>query len=127
MIKFGDIFRYNEKIYVYFGQTEDITYAARILDDEQTRELLRLNKISDIRRISKDMDESAVYCFVILSTDGFNEQAAYLNNSQNNDTDIYPEFIAELNKEDVEKLKKEIEEKSAIPSALKEIVRRTFQ
>lgn len=126
MIKFGDIFRYNEKIFVYLGQTEDITFAARILDGGQTRELLRLNKISENRRISRPIDESTVFCFVILSTDGFNEQAVHLHESDYN-TDIHPEFIIELNKEDVEKLKKEIEEKSAIPSALKEIVRKTFQ
>src|SRR3989338_6368225 len=122
MIKFGNIFRYNENHYVYLGQTEDIIYAARILDGDQNQELLRLNKKSEGRHIRRPIDDSTVFCFVILSTDGFRDQAASLNNSQY-DTDVYPELIAELNDKDTENLKKEIEEKSAIPASLKEIVR----
>ncbi|TSC79802.1 MAG: hypothetical protein G01um101429_329 [Parcubacteria group bacterium Gr01-1014_29] len=126
MIKFGSIFRYNENYYVYLGQTEDIIYAARILNRDQTKELQRLDKNSENKHIKRPIDDSTIFCFVILSTDNFHEQAASLHNSQY-DTDVHPELIGELNSEDVENLKKEIEEKSAIPSSLKEIVRRTFQ
>lgn len=126
MIKFGSIFRYNENYYVYLGQTEDIIYAARILDREYTQELLRLNTKSENRHIRRPVDDSTIFCFVILSTDKFCGQAALLHNSQH-DTDVHPELVAELNNEDIENLKKEIEGQSAIPSSLKEIVRRTFQ
>ena len=126
MVRFGSIFRYNENQYVYLGQTEDIIYAARILNRDQTQELQRLNKKSEDRHIRRPIDDSTVFCFVILSTEGFHEQAALLHNSQYG-TGVYPELTAKLNSEDVENLKKEIEENPAIPPSLKEVVRITFQ
>ena len=41
MLGFGTIFRYQENYYVHLVETDDTIYAAKILDKEITRQLVR--------------------------------------------------------------------------------------
>lgn len=121
MVKFGSIFRSRENCYVYLGQTENAIYAARILDCDQTSELQRLSERR--ARDGRGMD-STVFCFVILSTETFIDQAAHLHQTDNQ-TDLYIEEIGQLNNIDIEMLKTKILEDVVIPSGLKELIRLT--
>jgi hypothetical protein len=125
MIKFGSVFRHRENYYVYLGQTDDIIYAARILDNSQTKQLQNLTALRAKNQQNRT-HESTVYCFAILSTDEFKSRAAYLHSTEN-DTDISIEPYCDLCAEDIEALKNLINEDVAIPSKLKEIVRQTFE
>ena len=44
MLKFGDTFKYREKDYVYLAKTEEITYAAEILNKEYSEWLNNVHK-----------------------------------------------------------------------------------
>ena len=44
LVQFGSIFRHKEKEYVFLAQTDEILYAALILDDGQTRQLKNMSE-----------------------------------------------------------------------------------
>jgi hypothetical protein len=124
VIKFGSVFRYRELCYVYLGQTEDIIYAARILDGVHTKRLAELSE-KRAKETHHRTNDGAMFCFVILKTDELREQAAYLNQTEN-ETDLTIEPYMDLCDEDINDLKTKILEDGAIPSKLKEIVAETF-
>lgn len=72
---FGDVFRYGDKEYIFLAETEDVLYAARILNKEQTI-MLRIGTTAAIRRNSLMLD-NLTYSFVMLQTQELRERAAY--------------------------------------------------
>lgn len=121
MINFGDVFRYNnEECYVYLIQIDDIIYAAKILNKELTNEFVRLQNRKSRNPLNRTHEKST-FCFVILTTDEFSDQAAHYGSPQM-PTDISDKMqkISTLNTEDIELLKKEIGEDIATYPILRE-------
>ena len=126
MLKFGSVFKYRDKSYVYLGADAEAIFAALILEHDATHELQR---IADLRAKTPahPIHQGTVLCFVILSTAEFYERAAWLHNAAENvsiATGIEP--YRELEQADIEILKTQILEDGVIPTKLKEIVRITF-
>jgi hypothetical protein len=124
MVKFGSIFRHSENSYVYLGQTEDIIYAARILDAEHTGQLSRLSELR-ARTPEHKSNQGTIFCFVILSTAELNGRAAYLHDT-GTDTDLTIDLYMELCQQDIDRLKEKILEDAGLPSRLREIVRESL-
>lgn len=121
---FGSIFKYRDGYYVYFATTPDgeRIYAGRILDEEQTADLIRMSRKYE-KLPTHSMHGSLALCFVILDSDGFKNQAATFGGTGNLGSDSPIAFLeTSVCDEDAAKLKKIILEDKAIPSALVKLV-----
>lgn len=122
---FGEIFRYNEELYVYLGSTEELVYAAKILNPEITLKIKNLDDKRAGRTDSSRTDGNKLYSYIILTTVGFNDYSAHLGNPpQDSEKDTYFDWIERsLNDTDRQALKVEIlRDGSAAPKGLKKIV-----
>ncbi len=117
IVKFGDIFRYREEEYLYLAQNGEIIYAAKILDENKSDQLI---KFSEKRRNHWNV----LYSFVILSTDEFKGRIAHFKDTDKNSIESYFDVIGSLNKKDLREIKQEILNKnSAVPIKLKEMIK----
>lgn len=119
LLTFGDVFRFNENDYVYFFGTAEITYAAKILNEELTADL---NSSGEWAAKRGKAEDNPMYCFVILSTARFKNRAAHIGASGRNNPST-PEKIGRLNKKDIDAIKEEIIESRGVPISLKEFVK----
>lgn len=120
---FGDIFRYGDKEYIFLAETEDILYAARILNKEQTTMLKRGTEAA-IRRNSPVLD-NITYSFVILQTQELRERAAYFASTGRDrfNDPVFTPLNIELSKQDLKEIKNEITKKKCVSLKLKELVK----
>lgn len=121
LLKFGDIFRYKEKEYVYLIKQEEITYAAEIYNEEISQDLKHYRETS----AKKGKPDSPLFSFVILTIPEYKGRAAGVGNSDKNDgfTEDYPKKIVELPEEDMGALKNEIIGSKGVPIALRDYVK----
>jgi hypothetical protein len=120
MLVFGDIFSYGDNLYVYLDMDEDTVYAARILTKHDSQRVVRGRDDSLKKRGEKATRPFAIYCFVQLTTDGYEDQVAHLNQTQ---TQKEPNRFLHTDgdricKADMLELRKEIME-GPVPGALK--------
>ena len=123
IIKFGDVFRHNEKEYVFLAQTDEIIYAARILDKITTN---TLKEMSDrVETKNSNRKKSPAYSFVILQTENFKDHAAHFGRTDSSEHQSSRfDVIGTLNKTDCLQIKNEIILKdSAVSLGLIEIVK----
>jgi len=120
MINFGTIFRYNGQYFVYLIETEDVLFAARIIDKDKTKQLIK-----KVGSPSTKTDGKILYCFVVLSTNGFEDQAAHYG-QPNLSKGIYCDVVGELNERDFNELKDEIKTDPASPIILRETISKLF-
>ena len=120
---FGDIFQYNDNEYIFLAETEDILYAARILNKENTA-VLKKGTEAAIRRNSPMLD-NLTYSFVILQTQELKERAVYFatTGKEKFDGPIFTPLNIELCKEDLKGIKDEITRKKCVSLKLKELVK----
>lgn len=120
---FGDVFRYGDKEYIFLAETEDVLYAARILNKEQTT-MLRIGTTAAIRRNSLMLD-NLTYSFVMLQTQELRERAAYFATTGKSRFDnlIFTPLNIGLCKEDLKGIKDEITKKKCVSIKLKELVK----
>ena len=123
LAQFGSIFRHKEKDYIFLAQTDEILYAALILDEGQTRQLQNISDRVETRGSFRK--ESAVYSFVILTTSDFQNRAAHFAKTDNSEHQTFKlELIGFLNKGDLLRVKNEIVSKnSTLPLKLIELVK----
>ena len=122
---FGDIFRYNEEQYVFLASTDEIVYAARVLDPEKTALINQMNNRRAARHDASRTDGNSLYWYVVLTTNELEECAAHLKDTdQDASRDRFFEWIGKtLNENDITHLKEEIlKEGCPIPKGLREIV-----
>lgn len=119
MLKFGDIFRWKEKEYVFLAASSEILYAALILNQSESTNLSRLYE----KRISSNRGESLIqtlYIFVTLSTPEFKDRIAHLHKTQHELLPGIEVVSIALSVKDKLEIKKEIlNPKSSLPSELK--------
>jgi hypothetical protein len=121
MLKFGDVFRYGEKKFVWFVKIDDVLYAAEILDKKNSNALEKLrckNFKSSLN--SKKKQDYSIYYFVILKTEPFQERAAHVGEAKGRDACSQNSFevIKSLEKEDIKALLAEIKD-APVPVELK--------
>lgn len=124
MLNFGDVFRHRDGYYIYLLQTGEIFFAAKVCDHENTKNLKRLSDLRS-RRADNHADEDPTFCFVVLTTDEFKDQAAHYGRP-NVDIDIPMEFVCHLNETDLEVLKKEIKSDNAANQFLRKTIQELF-
>lgn len=112
LLNFGDIFRFREKEYVHLARTEEMWYAALILDKEKTKDLEQFcnSKLKNGQRLGVLLNRT-IFCFVTLTTKDFESRAAHLGKpdiaATTDDSDPI-EPIGILNTEDQKEILKEI-------------------
>ena len=110
MIKLGDVFRHKEREYVYLIEYNDIIFAARILDQDESE---RLNTVYEKKKIRgetiKGLEDEPIFCFVMLNTEEFKGRIAHLAiNAEHDIGSLVFDIIRPLDKEDVNTIIKEI-------------------
>lgn len=122
-INFGDVFRYQDKEYIYLQGTDKVTYAAWILPKQETSDLEKLsNKISKDPNRKQCLKEDPFYCYVVLRTKEFKERAAHCGKSANEPMKPDSLIKVKLDKKDLLSIKKEIME-GAVNSELKDLIK----
>ncbi|HSX42322.1 MAG TPA: hypothetical protein VLE93_03145 [Candidatus Saccharimonadales bacterium] len=85
-IKFGDVFKFNGKEYIFIAKIDDIIYAAEILDRENSQTILRLADRNSTR--GNRLIDTLLYCFVELTTEQFTERVAHMKGAQRNEETV---------------------------------------
>jgi hypothetical protein len=108
ILKFGDVFRFKEQEFVFFYLTTDFMYVARILDLKQSQQVKSLyeNKVR-LGHMTNAARDHAIYSFVVLTTEEFNERMANFAKTQE-DVNIFPDIVGRVNDDDLKAIKKEI-------------------
>lgn len=124
MVKFGDVFRHNEKEYVYLAQVDDVIYAAEILNHEFTQKVKTMYERKVQSNSIEKVKNNVLYCFVILDTEAFKGRMAHFARTDGNSFDLTFDIAGTLNEKDLSAIKTEIlAENTAVPIRLKEIVK----
>jgi hypothetical protein len=121
LIQFGDIFRHNEKEYIFLAQS-DVIYAALILDEVMTS---RVSELSDKREVQNSRDRNnPAFAIVILETDAFKDRGAHFARTDGSDHQVTSfDRIGSCNRNDLLHIREEIlSEHSIVPLKLIEIV-----
>jgi hypothetical protein len=123
-VKFGDVFKFKEKDYIFLAKSDQIIFAAEILDGGSTKQIKDLYERSCRNGRIEKVKSNILYCFVELSTEEFKGRMAHFVKSEKDENNFFiGESYLSLDKKDILELKKEIEqENSAVPILLKELV-----
>jgi hypothetical protein len=129
LIKFGDVFVYKGTEWVFLAKTEELLFAAQILDKEQTAQIdLLFNKLaSKGSKIADQIKDKPLYCYVVLETEKFKRRAAHfktaISGKSTNDNELFFDKILDpLIKSDLVNIKKQIIN-GPFSKLLKDIVR----
>lgn len=124
IVKFGDVFRFNEQEFVFLAQTADITYAAKILNPEHTDQVMRLYQTRVKSNPKVNYKSNVLYSFVVLDTPEFKDRMAHFKDTDKNGLAESIEVIGKLNKTDLKGIREEIlHQDSAVPMKLKELLK----
>jgi hypothetical protein len=122
-MKFGTVFQYFSKEYIFLVETPDIIYAARILTVPETKKVDgRYSTL--VAKNTPNIEKMPVYSYVILETKELKERAAhFLKTDGNNFSDLFLQQLSvTLCKEDLIKIKDEITKDGCVSLKLKELV-----
>lgn len=130
LISFGTIITWKNQHYIYLAEIGQITYLARIIEDENLKsdflgQYNRLEKASMGGKFRPQIAlSSTIYCFVTLSTTDFEGDIALLH-KLGNDTATVEEIAnhSKLNEEDIALLKQEVIENTGIAKELQDYVK----
>lgn len=119
-LTFGDVFRYNEREYIFLARTEDRTYAALILTPADTEKVDRLFKQ---REQANKPTHLTIYCYITLQTTELKNRAAHLHDAGNRVfTNFFEKLPIVLDLDDLKNIKMEIIKKNTISIELKELI-----
>ncbi len=122
LIQFGDIFRHNEKEYVFLAQS-DVVYAALILDETMT---WKVSALSDRREAQNSRQRNnPAFAIVILETEEFKGRGAHFARTDQADHQVTAfDKICPCSAADLRRIRDEIlSETSVVPLKLIEIVK----
>ncbi len=108
---FGDLFRYENKEFVFLAQNTEHVYAALILDAEVSTFLMKKTRAMESGNLSlnPNLRDSPMFSFIVLKTPSHKDRAAVYGNPEKPEIDMsWMESIGALNPEDKEELRKEI-------------------
>ena len=122
-IKFGDIFKYREKEYVFLAKTEEIFYTSQILAEKETKQINDLFEKRCRGQNRERLKRHPLYCYVILKTEEFKNRMAHFKNTGQDELGLIDKTGNTLNEEDLREIKKEIiNPNSPLPRELKQLV-----
>ena|SRR3990167_106700 len=122
-LTFGDVFRFKEKEYIFLASTQEIIYAAFILNSVQSKQVITQ---FDRQRNAEKMKSNPAYCFIQLRTEEFKDRIAHFARTDAGeyskiDNALYFDKIGKLNNQDIEEIKREIQS-GPVPIRLKELI-----
>ena|SRR5258708_16750359 len=122
-MRFGTVFQYFDKEYIFLVETPDIIYAARILTPPETKRVDG-QYATLVARNAPNIERMPVYSYVILETKELKERAAhFLKTDGTSFSDLYLQQLSiTLCKEDLIKIKEEITKDGCVSLKLKELV-----
>lgn len=108
LIKFGDVFEYKGKTYIFLCKTTESIYTAEILPNNETTRGLRA-KYDRIKGDphSQHLLDQVSYCFIILEDQEYKDLIAFLGKTDHNIPTL-GSMIYSLCKEDLIKLYSEV-------------------
>lgn len=115
-IKFGDVFRYKEKEYVFLAKTDKVIYAAEILSSDLTTQLLRQHEVQTKKNYDHGIPTKTklLYCFVVLDTPEYDNRACFHGIPAHDPFSLFIDKLpVSLNKKDLENLKEDITNRPA--------------
>ncbi|MBI4034111.1 MAG: hypothetical protein HY378_01000 [Candidatus Brennerbacteria bacterium] len=125
LITFGKIFSFRDDYFIWLAvdSEEERLYLAKILNKEDTKTLVSLDK--KLERNPRKYD-TPLLAYVVLTTEDFNGCAATLIRP-----DVHADqkdvggfnWLGELNEEDMSKLKKKILDGIGVPKKLVELIK----
>lgn len=118
---FGDVFKLREKEYIFLTKTEEVLYAAEILNKEMSTEVVK-GYNSALKNNKEVAQRNVVYCFVALSTRELEGRVAHLGRPDQGGSSMIEKLTIALDKKDIKAIKEEIENRATIPQILKESV-----
>ena len=122
-IVFGDIFKYEGREYIFLVQTDSITYAARILETTDSKNIDRLYE----KRVASNsvLEKNILYCYVKLETAQFKDRIAHFKNTGQDDFRLSIEKLPySLDAKDKKQIKEEVLRKdNPVNIGLKELVK----
>lgn len=123
IIKFGDVFKYKEKEFVYLAKTDEILYVAEILNKEITSKInARYENIERNGKFAKYKDHP-LYCFVMLTTKELKDRMAHFYKPGHNEGDLnFGGIFCSLNISDLRDIKSAIL-KGPVPKELQKLVK----
>jgi len=122
-MKFGTVFRYVDKEYVYLVETPEAIYAARILTLPETKKVAEQYTRSVAKNIP-NVERMPVYSYVILETKELKERAAhFLGTDSNRFSDLFVPLNIVLTKADLQKIKDEIIKDGCVSIRLRDLVK----
>lgn len=121
---FGDVFRYNEKEYIFLARTQDITYAAEILNPQSSSRVDGLYQKKLANGTIDKSEQNILYCYVILQTKEFKDRAAHFAKTGKDGFNSYIDKLTNtLDTKDLQSIIDEISTKNVIPEELKELIK----
>jgi len=117
------VFLYKESMYIYLAGTDEVWYAAKILDKEQSVQVKRFTD-SQIRKNRENLRKDKIFCFVELKTEEFKGRIAHLGETEHDTWAETPKIIETgLDPEDLKSLKNEVMAEGApVPFALPKLI-----
>ncbi len=123
MITFGEIINYDDAQYVYLAATEEIIYLAKVLNNNDAA---RINNLCAKRQSdgqASKVENAPIYCFVILSTDGFKDRMAHCGQPGHDfNSGIIMDSVSRLNETDLKEIQHTINI-GPVPLELKELIK----
>jgi hypothetical protein len=128
IVTFGSVFLYSGKEYVYLDRSEDVVYAAEILNKEFSNRLKKICANAAINsKKSYSVSQNQMYCFVELQTKEYMQRVAHYGFSPalNAEGGILSDVIGRLCTEDIKELYTEISKDDlAVSLDLKERIKK---
>jgi len=122
LLKFGDVFRHNGEEYIFLKATENIIYAAKVLNDVFSRKVLSSYE-NEQSKGKKDLESKILFAFVVLSTDQLKERVAHFGKTGENDISSMVEPLGfSISESDIKEIKELIKSSPCIPGELKDLV-----
>ncbi len=112
MFKFGDTFLYRSEEYVFLAEIDQLTYAAKIIEKFQVKEINDMYDKSAAKGslVVSGLKDRIIFCFVILRTKEYEGMGAHFKPAKDGleiSGDLDPTGKS-LNKEDLAAIKTEI-------------------
>lgn len=121
---FGDLFQYKDKEYIYLSESDDIVFAAKILNLEDSKLIDQFCQ-NKIKKNSPHIETNLLYSYVILETKELKQRAAHFKDTGNENFEklFFTPLPISLCEEDLKAIKDEITKKRCISLRLKELVK----
>ncbi len=116
MLKFGDVFLFEGKEYVFLANIDGLVYAGQILQPSEAKKVLFLEGKSKTKEVK------ILYCYVILKTPEVKDKMAHFAKARDGSPDLgFDSMNCSLSSEDMKAIKDEIVN-GPFPKNLQEII-----